>query len=440
MSSAQVYTAKPALAYMGAQRHNVVLDGILELRVGAIWRAMTRQSPAFWATFLYLFFEYVRPQSIYLWIDVAPWPGIFLFSAVALTALEGRLRFTARAPWLAVAIFTCIIIASSVTAQYPSFSWANKEVWINWLLLMLVVGAGVRNKNEFILHIFGFVLWNLKMSQHGVQGWVGAGFSFVPWGVSGAPGWFHNSGEFGIEMCVFLPIAGYLALGLWPRINKNRRIFLMCVIASALISIVASSSRGAFLGAACVAAWVVWRSPYRLRAIALVVPVIALTWLILPERNKERWRAAGQDRDSVSRLTYWKHGIEITKNHPVLGIGYRNWIPYYRRNYNPKGEVPHNYLVEAGSELGLVGLLAFIGMTAMYFRENARTRRRLAAKPGSRDYVLWTMTYGLDGAMIGFLSSGFFVTVLYYPYYWMNMALCMALARVANFSQKPRPH
>ncbi len=412
------------------QRANRIPDGILALRVGAIWRSLAGQSPAFWATFLYLFFEYVRPQSIYLWMDVAPWPKIFLFTAVALTLLEGRLRFTAKGPWLAVGIFTSIIIASSLTAQYPDVSWANKEVWLNWLLLMLIVGAGVRSRTEFILHVFGFILWNLKMSQHGVQGWVGSGFSFVPWGATGAPGWFHNSGEFGIEMCVFLPIAGYLTLGLWPRISKNRRLVLLGIIASAMISIVASSSRGAFLGAACVAAWVVWRSPYRVRAILLVVPTIALTWVILPERNKERWRAAGEDQDSVNRLTYWKHGIEIAKNHPVLGIGYKNWLPYYRRNYNPKGEVPHNYLVEAGSELGFVGLFAFVGMTALFFRENGRTRRRLKSVPGSPDYVLWAMTYGLDGAMIGFLSSGFFVTVLYYPYYWMNMALCMALARV----------
>ncbi len=412
--------------------------GLLELKLGGIWRSALRQSPAFWATFGYLFFEYVRPQSIYVWMDVAPWAKILLFAAVVLTVLEGRLSFHAKAPWIAVAAFTVVIVASSLTAQFPDVSWANKDVWINWLLLMLIVGAGIRGKAEFILHVFGFILWNLKMSQHGVQGWVGSGFSFVPWGATGAPGWFHNSGEFGIEMCVFLPIAGYLTFGLWPRISKNRRILLLGIIASALISIVASSSRGAFLGAACVAIWVVWRSPYRVRAILLVIPTIALTWLILPEGNKARWRTAGEDQNSVYRLTYWKHGIEIAKDHPVLGIGYRNWIAYYRRYYNPKGEVPHNYLVEAGSELGFVGLFVFIGMTAVFFRENSRTRRRLSAKPGSPDYVLWAMTFGLDGAMIGFLSSGFFVTVLYYPYYWMNMALCMALARIAGSSTKPR--
>lgn len=398
---------------------------------------MFRQSPAFWATFFYIFFEYVRPQSIYLWLDFAPWPKIFLFLAVGLTVLEGRIRFASKALWGSVAIFSLVILASSVTAQFPETSWENKDFWINWLLLMLIVGGGVKNRTEFILHLLGFILWNLKMSQHGVQGWVTSGFSFVDWGATGGPGWFHNSGEFGIEMCVFLPIVGYFTFGVWERLSKNRRIVMMAILASALISIVASSSRGAFLGAACVAAWVVWRSPYRLRAILLVVPTIALTWLILPEGNKARWRTAGEDPDSVRRLTYWKDGIKIAKEYPLLGIGYRNWLPYYRLHYNPKGEVPHNYLVEAASELGFTGLFVFVGMTGVFFWQNGRTRQRVSVDSRNPDKVLWAMTYGLDGAMIGFLASGFFVTVLYYPYYWMNMSLCMAMARITEHAASP---
>ncbi|MBL0937522.1 MAG: O-antigen ligase family protein [Gemmatimonadaceae bacterium] len=393
---------------------------------------MFRQSPAFWATWLYIFFEYVRPQMIYKWLDFAPWAKIFLFSAVTLTLLEGRIKFTTRALWIAVCIFTAVIVASSLTAQFPSYSWQNKDFWINWLLLMLIVGAGVRTRTEYLLHLLGFILWNLKMSQHGVQGWFLSGFSFVSWGATGGPGWFHNSGEFGIEMCVFLPIVGYLTFGVWPYLSKNRKIVMLAIFASAMISIVASSSRGALLGAVCVGAWVAWRSPYRVRAIAIIVPLLALTWIVLPEGNKARWRQAGDDPDSVRRLTYWTDGIEIAKDFPLLGIGYRNWIPYYRQNYNPEGEVPHNYLIEAASELGFTGLAVFVTMTGVFFWQNARTRRKLAEDSRSPDRLLWAMTYGLDGAMIGFLSSGFFVTVLYYPFYWMNLALCMALARVAH--------
>ena len=35
--------------------------------------------------------------------------------------------------------------------------------------------------------------------------------------------------------------------------------------------------------------------------------------------------------------------------------------------------------------------------------------------------------WGLDGAMVGYMASGFFVTVLYYPYQWFNLAFAAAL-------------
>ncbi len=415
-----------------SDRGAAVPDLLLQLKLGAIWRSMRVQSPAFWATFLYIFFEYVRPQSVYPWLDFAPWSQIALFSAVGLTILEGRIRFTSRALWLSVALFSLVIVVSSIFAQYPEYSWQNREFWINWLLLMLIVGGGVKNRTEFFLHLLGFVLWNVKMTQHGVQNWILSGFSFVAWGVSGGPGWFQNSGEFGIELCVFLPIVGYLAFAIWPQLSRSRRLVMGAVVASALISVVASSSRGAFLGIAVLAAWVALRSPYRMRAIAIVVPLAIATWVILPEGNKARWREAGRDQDSLNRLTYWKDGIKIAREYPVLGIGYRNWLPYYRANYNPKGEVPHNYLVEAAAELGFTGLIVFAAMTGGFFWQNSRTRKRVSAESACPDRLLWSMTYGLDGAMIGFLASGFFVTVLYYPYYWMNMGLAMALTRVVD--------
>lgn len=385
--------------------------------------------------YLNVFFEYVRPQQIYSWMSVVPWPKITLFGALLFTLLEGRPRFRAWGVWGGIVLFTAAIVISGFTAQYPADSWAGKDVWINWLILMFVIGAGIRDKEEFVLLLFGWILWHLKMTQHGVREWVLSGFSFQHSGVGGAPGWFQNSGEFGIELCVFVPIAGYLAFGLWPQLSRKARIFAVGVVASGLMSVIPTSSRGAFLGMACVGAWLVIRSPYRLKAGLLAVTVITAVWLALPAKNKARWAEAGQDRDSQARLTYWKDGIEIAKQYPAFGVGYNNWISYYRARYNPEGELPHNYLVEAGSQMGYTGLAVFGLMTLAFFRQNSQVRKATAASASKPDRVLWAMTFGLDGAMIGFLSSGFFVSVLFYPYYWMNLALCMALARVTFVRQ-----
>src|ERR1019366_163907 len=117
------------------------------------------------------------------------------------------------------------------------------------------------------LMLLAFVLFNVKMSQFAVRAWVSIGFGFRDWGTGGAPGWFQNSGEFGIEMCVFFPIVTYLAVGLRPQLPRWKFLLLLGIAGTALAGMVVSSSRGALLGGAAVIVFMVWRSKYKARAL-----------------------------------------------------------------------------------------------------------------------------------------------------------------------------
>jgi len=114
----------------------------------------------------------------------------------------------------------------------------------------------------------------------------------------------------------------------------------------------------------------------------------------------------------------------------MLGIGYANWADYYRKFVNPRGQLPHNIFVQAASELGYTGLLAFLLLIAYTFVVNARTRK-LARRLPQSDF-LFGMANGLDGALVGYLVSGFFVTVLYYPFFWINLAMTVALHKATK--------
>ncbi len=86
--------------------------------------------------------------------------------------------------------------------------------------------------------------------------------------------------------------------------------------------------------------------------------------------------------------------------------------------------------MQAGSELGYTGLLVF-GLLIFYtFVINARTRN-LARQLPERGFLVG-MAHGLDGALVGYLVSGFFVTVLYYPFFWVNLAMTVALHKAAR--------
>lgn len=418
---------------------NANIARVAALHIKGIWDGFWAQSPGFWCASFYLFIEYVRPQQIYLQINFLPWGKLALGSAFLFALLENRVSFREHFLWMMVALFSAIILASSVTAYDPQQAYDNLNVWGIWLLAMIVVAGAARTRGELLLTFILWCLWNFKMSQTAFRSWMLDGFRFRAWGANGAPGWFSNSGEFGIEMCVFFAVVGYLLIGLWPSLSKLRKVAMGLVVLSAVIGTVASSSRGALVGLACMGAWILVRSKQRVRAGAIVLVLSGIVWVFLPNESKQRFHESGDDNTSTRRIQYWKDGLKIASEYPVLGVGYKNWLPYYVRNYDAGGQLPHNIFIECMAELGYTGLVVFLVLIFGTFRQNGLTRRLTSVRARAPDRVVYYLSYGLDGALIGYLASGFFVTVLYYPFFWINLAFTMALYRYASSRQNSTP-
>lgn len=74
---------------------------------------------------------------------------------------------------------------------------------------------------------------------------------------------------------------------------------------------------------------------------------------------------AGHFGDSLNfRWRYWTSAFEMHKQHPLLGVGWNNFGDAYLavRQLNAPEEIkdPHNFLVRALTELGIIGLVMFL--------------------------------------------------------------------------------
>lgn len=417
---------------MAVAGYSSSISRLRALEIKTLWRRTFKQSPAFLLTAAYVFLEYVRPMGIYPALQVLPWARIALVAALVACLIERRSSFGNVRAWGLIGLFTLVILGSSVQAVYPSLSFESLNLWLSWLCVMFIISSVADTEERFLLLLVGFLLWNIKMSQHGVRSWAGAGFAFRSWGIAGPPGWFENSGELAIEMCVFFPIVAYLLAGLRPHLSRPKQLVLAAVAASAVVTTVGSSSRGGLLGLAAVALVMLLLSPKRLTGLFYISLASFIAWVLLPSEQKSRFQSAGDDGTSLSRLTYWADGMEIANNYPILGIGYKNWPIYYKFNFGGNGTLPHNIFIEAWAELGYLGLGVFLLLIAYVFYENWQTRRITREKGPNPNRFVYYMAFGLDGALIGYLVSGFFVTVLFYPYFWVNLAFVIALARVAR--------
>jgi putative inorganic carbon (hco3(-)) transporter len=395
----------------------------------AIWDFLKRQSPSYWLVCIYLFFEYVRPQQIYEAILGPPYARIAILLALAAFLLERR-RFRFGIPEFLLAIFSFIVLVSSFTAFDPSISYDKLTQYFSWVLIYLLIANTVTTEGRFLVLMLSFLLYSTKMSQFGTRSWAEDGFAFRSWGTTGSPGWFQNSGEFGIQMCIFLPLIVAFIMGLekhWPR---WLRWVTWLVAATAIIGVVASSSRGAFIGAAAVIVWLLLKSRNKLRTLLVTLAVVGLVYAITPAQQKIRFENAGEDKTSVSRITMWKQGVEMMRDHPITGVGYANWLKYDAVYYGGTGLLVHNTFIQAGSELGYPGLVIFLALVACTFVINRKTRK-LTADAGDRGRFIFYMAHGLDGALVGFIASGFFISVLYYPFFWINFAMTVALHNAA---------
>jgi O-antigen ligase len=88
----------------------------------------------------------------------------------------------------------------------------------------------------------------------------------------------------------------------------------------------------------------------------VLILIVGLVYL-LPEEQKERFRATGDDKTSQQRLLYWENGWEMMRDHPLDGVGFFNFVPYFERYYSEdmlykKAELPHNIFIQVGTDAG----------------------------------------------------------------------------------------
>ena len=427
------------LSRRSKNKQKVDISDLYAVKIGALWQQFKLEHMSFWTLCTYFLFEYIRPQSIYPALDILPWAQLLLVLSVVSAFLDKSVTWTGNVENKYINIFSLILLVSSALAFKPAASWEMIDIFINWVLVYYLLINIVNTERRMLIFTLLYLLFSFKMAQHGAVSWASRGFSFASWGLIGAGGWFQNSGEFAIQMLIFTSLSTGLIVGLRKYWGRYTRYFFYLMPLAGSLSIIGASSRGSQLGLAIIGLWLLLISKQKFKSIAVMAVLGLLLISIVPEEQIQRFQDAGDDGTSLQRLAYWQKGLEIIGDHPVIGIGFYNWIDYM--NYLvPDGigirgvnQLPHNIYIQVASELGLLGLLVFILMIVSAFWMNSRTRK-MTIKMGN---PIWSyVAFGLDAGLIGYMVAGFFVTVFYYPFFWVQIAMIAALYNIVNKQSK----
>jgi putative inorganic carbon (HCO3(-)) transporter len=344
--------------------------------------------------------------------------------------------------WIMV-IWALIVIGSSFFAVNSKLANQGVIDFLKWIIIYFLIINLVDTLPKWKWFMWSLLLLNFKLSQFQIRQFM-AGYEmasspgrFITEGVgAGSTGFFGNAGDFGVAMCVVAPLAFYLVRAVKSRVLKVGGIVLSSVF---VFSILRSGSRGAALALFFMALFFWLRTSKKLQSGVVILLFVVGFWASAPGAWKERFVSAAEYQEDVTasqRLKLWEAGLKMSADSPLLGVGINNFGTNYAARYHAPDEAgiawaPHNIFVQALSELGVLGFLCLLTAIILVFRRNHETRELFLQNSLKSNWIA-RFAHALDLSLIGYVVSGFFLTVLYYPHLYIIMTLAISLNQIAR--------
>lgn len=235
-------------------------------------------------------------------------------------------------------------------------------------------------------------------------------------------GLMADENDFALAMNVALPITFYYSF----TVKRLFRFLLWFLTALMFIAGVYSLSRGGMVGVVAVIGMIWMKSQRKTATLLLLLLSVPAFWHIVPQEYKVEvvsvFEEGGEVGTGRERIEFWKVATRVFLANPVLGVGQGN-LPHRLGEYQGEeywkrgiqGRAVHSLYFTLLPELGLLGTIIFIIMLVKivgYCFELSR------GDDEGKNYALGVMI-----GIFGYLITGLFLSVLYYPHFWVLITL-----------------
>lgn len=385
----------------------------------------------FWVLMGYMIIEYVRPQFFVPAIGIIR-PGLIFGSVLFVFSVTVGLKtITSNKIARLIVAFSALVVlwVPFAVNNFHAFNTAKGMILHTFALVVPILTLVrtpqlLRRLAGFFVSVTTYVA--LFAMTHGGRG----------------PGSFiSDENDAALFILTGLPFAFYLTAS--PRISRFGSIMLYAAFGIMTIGVVATSSRGGFIGLAAVVGCLIWFSEKRVKAIVALVMLGVAVLPFVPEEYYAEVQSITDDTDGtrLDRFHSWEMGWYMYIDNPVVGIGPANY-PWRVNEWEAKvpmddrisrrghgGRVAHSLYFTLLPELGTVGTVLYVWLLFLTVRACTGIRK-IPSDPEDdvTEYKLYAKA--LLTAIAGFLISGTFISVLYYPELWFLAAMAAVLSHV----------
>jgi probable O-glycosylation ligase (exosortase A-associated) len=394
----------------------------------------------FYLTLAYLALEYARPQETIPGLASLRLPAVIttLLAVALLTSASLRLEDAQTKLFIALLALMTFHVPFAVN-NFWAFQ-STKAMLITFIAYLAVI-TFIDSPQKF------HVLITVWLGIHTYLALTG-----IAKGGKGVGGFLGDENDFALVLNMAIPFSFFLALQAEGLIARLLYIIITVVL---IACSTATFSRGGFIGLMVVGIHFWFRSPRKaISTVVVALTVIAMLYLLPESYWKDMQTIADEPNNPVGtgqeRVYSWRIAWTMFLDHPFLGVGPENF-PWNFESYEVAGgfnerlhggRAAHSLYFTLIPELGIVGVFLFVHMLYTSLRDIkiSRGRTKSTFPPSSVENVGMSKEkrrcHGLafEGSLLAYLVSGTFISVLYYPSFWIWMAMVIAFKRTAPSS------
>ena len=343
----------------------------------------------------------------------------------------------------AILVMTVLALVTMPIAKHPPTAWEIfNDTFIKAVLMFIVMVNVLRTRRRLMGLMWLSLLVGAVLSYQALDLFMNGELLTEGYRAGGdLGGMFGNPNDLALHLVTMIPLA--VCLGIASRSKILKLVYFAMAVLFVSANFV-TYSRGGFLGLLAASVLMAWKlgRKNRLNVMAVSGVVGLLVILLAPGNYGLRILSIfipGLDPvgSSDQRRELLERSILVSLRNP-WGIGIGNFPIVGVRNL-----VTHNSFTQVSSELGLLGLLAYLIFILSPFRKLGAIERTESAK-AEQDWFYY-LSIGLQASIVAYLVSSFFVSVAYNWFVYYLIAYAVAFRRIYQIERglqeevKPAP-